>query len=175
MYPCGHLCRPLSGGMLVFLSNSWKCKHISRMTKLSIKKINRLHDRRTKLSGARTRMAGSRPDGRGVALEGLGCAARCAYGPHPEGPAAAAWEEICACQEKKKKRHLPDVSKCLKYGRSDWIRTSDPLLPKQVRYQTAPRSVAVAIGESGRLGKPNVSGRKGQPGRGNRKPRKDAG
>ena len=41
----------------------------------------------------------------------------------------------------------------ISYGRSDWIRTSDPLLPKQVRYQTAPRSVAVAIGESGRLGK----------------------
>lgn len=27
------------------------------------------------------------------------------------------------------------------YGRSDWIRTSDPLLPKQVRYHAAPRSV----------------------------------
>ncbi len=27
-----------------------------------------------------------------------------------------------------------------KNGRSDWIRTSDPLLPKQVRYQAAPRS-----------------------------------
>ena len=26
-------------------------------------------------------------------------------------------------------------------GRSDWIRTSDPLLPKQVRYHAAPRSV----------------------------------
>ena len=26
------------------------------------------------------------------------------------------------------------------YGRSDWTRTSDPLLPKQVRYHTAPRS-----------------------------------
>lgn len=24
-------------------------------------------------------------------------------------------------------------------GRDDWIRTSDPLLPKQMRYQTAPR------------------------------------
>ena len=25
-----------------------------------------------------------------------------------------------------------------KIGRGDWIRTSDPLLPKQVRYQAAP-------------------------------------
>ena len=25
-----------------------------------------------------------------------------------------------------------------KVGRGDWIRTSDPLLPKQMRYQTAP-------------------------------------
>lgn len=29
----------------------------------------------------------------------------------------------------------------ISYGRSDWIRTSDPLLPKQVRYHAAPRSV----------------------------------
>ena len=41
-------------------------------------------------------------------------------------------------------------------GRSDWIRTSDPLLPKQVRYQTAPRSAAVAIGQSAGLGKPGL-------------------
>ncbi len=27
-----------------------------------------------------------------------------------------------------------------KNGRSDWTRTSDPLTPSQVRYQTAPRS-----------------------------------
>lgn len=27
-----------------------------------------------------------------------------------------------------------------KNGRSDWIRTSDPLVPNQVRYQAAPRS-----------------------------------
>jgi hypothetical protein len=26
-----------------------------------------------------------------------------------------------------------------KNGRDDWIRTSDPLLPKQMRYQAAPR------------------------------------
>ena len=26
-----------------------------------------------------------------------------------------------------------------KIGRDDWIRTSDPLLPKQMRYQAAPR------------------------------------
>ena len=26
----------------------------------------------------------------------------------------------------------------IKNGRGDWIRTSDPLLPKQVRYRTAP-------------------------------------
>jgi hypothetical protein len=26
-----------------------------------------------------------------------------------------------------------------KDGRDDWIRTSDPLLPKQMRYQAAPR------------------------------------
>ena len=26
----------------------------------------------------------------------------------------------------------------MKYGRDDWIRTSDPLTPSQVRYQTAP-------------------------------------
>ena len=63
----------------------------------------------------------------------------------------------------------------ISYGRSDWIRTSDPLLPKQVRYQTAPRSVAVAIGESVRLGKPNIGGRKGRSGLGNRKTPRDRG
>ena len=57
-------------------------------------------------------------------------------------------------------------------GRSDWIRTSDPLLPKQVRYQTAPRSVAVAIGESEGLGKP---GERGVDARKNEKPRENAG
>ena len=29
------------------------------------------------------------------------------------------------------------VRKLLKVGRGDWIRTSDPLLPKQMRYQAA--------------------------------------
>ena len=62
-----------------------------------------------------------------------------------------------------------------KSGRSDWIRTSDPLLPKQVRYQTAPRSDAVAIGQSGRLGKPNVGGARGGQISETEKPREIAG
>lgn len=33
------------------------------------------------------------------------------------------------------------MTSCFFDGRSDWIRTSDPLLPKQVRYHAAPRSV----------------------------------
>ena len=31
----------------------------------------------------------------------------------------------------------------LKFGRDDWIRTSDPLTPSQVRYQAAPRPDSV--------------------------------
>ena len=35
---------------------------------------------------------------------------------------------------------LKDKAECREIGRSERIRTSDPLLPKQVRYQTALRS-----------------------------------
>jgi hypothetical protein len=31
-----------------------------------------------------------------------------------------------------------DVNEASKIGRDDWIRTSDPLTPSQVRYQAAP-------------------------------------
>ena len=34
-----------------------------------------------------------------------------------------------------------------KIGRDDWIRTSDPLLPKQMRYQAAPRPDRERIAE----------------------------
>ena len=34
-------------------------------------------------------------------------------------------------------------------GRSDWIRTSDPLVPNQVRYQAAPRSVTAHAAPEG--------------------------
>jgi hypothetical protein len=34
-----------------------------------------------------------------------------------------------------------------KNGRDDWIRTSDPLLPKQMRYQAAPRPDGMQVFE----------------------------
>ncbi len=37
----------------------------------------------------------------------------------------------------------------MKYGRDDWIRTSDPLTPSQVRYQTAPHPDAKQLAERG--------------------------
>ena len=39
-----------------------------------------------------------------------------------------------------KPRATPGRSLLVNTGRDDWIRTSDPLLPKQVRYQGALRS-----------------------------------
>lgn len=46
--------------------------------------------------------------------------------------------------EKEKPADCPrtiDRLQVFSFGRSDWIRTSDPLTPSQVRYQAAPRSV----------------------------------
>ena len=43
--------------------------------------------------------------------------------------------------QNKKAASLLQLTACFYDGRSDWIRTSDPLLPKQVRYHAAPRSV----------------------------------
>ena len=37
---------------------------------------------------------------------------------------------------------MPDLQTS---GRDDWIRTSDPLTPSQVRYQTAPRPEAMLL------------------------------
>ena len=37
--------------------------------------------------------------------------------------------------------HLSGGIPHLKIGRDDWIRTSDPLTPSQVRYQAAPHPV----------------------------------
>ena len=34
--------------------------------------------------------------------------------------------------------HIHQMMRSQRYGRGDWIRTSDPLLPKQMRYQAAP-------------------------------------
>lgn len=53
---------------------------------------------------------------------------RTARGPDPIG-------------KKKRPHHILWYDLVIFYGRSDWIRTSDPLLPKQVRYHAAPRSV----------------------------------
>ena len=39
----------------------------------------------------------------------------------------------------------------MKYGRDDWIRTSDPLTPSQVRYQTAPHPDAKQLADHGVL------------------------
>lgn len=51
----------------------------------------------------------------------------------------AAWPPLAA---KTKRGHTTSwYDLLIFYGRSDWIRTSDPLLPKQVRYHAAPRSV----------------------------------
>ena len=38
----------------------------------------------------------------------------------------------------KRKRPTPVRNRPLMFGRDDWIRTSDPLTPSQVRYQAAP-------------------------------------
>lgn len=46
-----------------------------------------------------------------------------------------------AILHKKRSHHILWYDLVIFYGRSDWIRTSDPLLPKQVRYHAAPRSV----------------------------------
>ncbi len=53
------------------------------------------------------------------------------------------------------RRSLKPQAVCV--GRGDWIRTSDPLLPKQMRYQTAPLpdgmvEVSGADGSAGRTG-----------------------
>ena len=42
-----------------------------------------------------------------------------------------------------KRRATPGRSLLVNTGRDDWIRTSDPLLPKQVRYQAALHPVSV--------------------------------
>ena len=39
----------------------------------------------------------------------------------------------------------------INYGRDDWIRTSDPLTPSQVRYQTAPHPDAKQLADHGVL------------------------
>ena len=39
----------------------------------------------------------------------------------------------------------------MKYGRDDWIRTSDPLTPSQVRYQAAPNPDAKQLADHGVL------------------------
>ena len=39
----------------------------------------------------------------------------------------------------------------MKYGRDDWIRTSDPLTPRQVHYQTAPHPDAKQLADHGVL------------------------
>ena len=46
-----------------------------------------------------------------------------------------------SCDHKSKRPACYSWPLAFMYGRSDWIRTSDPLLPKQVRYHAAPRSV----------------------------------
>jgi hypothetical protein len=46
----------------------------------------------------------------------------------------------------------------MKYGRDDWIRTSDPLTPSQVRYQTAPHPDAKQLAERGTGGDPAAWG-----------------
>ena len=46
-----------------------------------------------------------------------------------------------SCNHKSKRPACYSWPLAFMYGRSDWIRTSDPLLPKQVRYHAAPRSV----------------------------------
>jgi hypothetical protein len=38
-----------------------------------------------------------------------------------------------------KPSHRPETERSEEFGRGDWIRTSDPLLPKQMRYQAALR------------------------------------
>ena len=43
-----------------------------------------------------------------------------------------------------------------KIGRSGWIRTNDPLLPKQMRYQTAPHSDMVKPGFISKIGVPGI-------------------
>lgn len=50
---------------------------------------------------------------------------------------------LAAIWSQKQKEVIPRLwdNLLILHGRSDWIRTSDPLLPKQVRYQAAPRSV----------------------------------
>ena len=41
------------------------------------------------------------------------------------------------CVREKEKGHLDEKPLFIRAGRDDWIRTSGPLLPKQVRYQAA--------------------------------------
>ena len=49
---------------------------------------------------------------------------------------------FCSSQKKRGQRIYP-LASCFS-GRVDWIRTSDPLTPSQVRYQTAPPPVCLA-------------------------------
>lgn len=62
------------------------------------------------------------------------------------------WREEAESGEGGERRAEKKDSGCagilLRYsGRSDWIRTSDPLVPNQVRYQAAPRSAGMRRGK----------------------------
>ena len=49
------------------------------------------------------------------------------------------------CGNEKGPWKAPHVNYRVKTGRDDWIRTSDPLTPSQVRYQAAPHPDAAIV------------------------------
>ena len=63
-------------------------------------------------------------------------------------PNVGSGEEVQVPQDGARRRAegvTPLLPQALKSGRGDWIRTSDPLRPRQVRYQAALRPDSSAI------------------------------